>query len=355
MRCLELLVPALFWPDAAAAPAVPTPEAPALDRLFARGRRVPATGPGTEAWIARRYALDAGREVPFAALALLGTGGSPGKRVWMCADPVHLHAQGTELFLTSGSDLSLRPEEAASMIEALDALFEADGLRFEAIAPASWLVALSAPPELLTVPLALVHGRSIGRLLPQGGEASAWQTRLSEAQMLLHAAPVNAAREAHGELPINSLWFWGAGALPERVDRPWDRVLATDAITRGFALLAGAEVAEPPTLGDELLHASGAATTLVRLDQAGDAAARGDRATWCTAIAELSTRWIAPALEALRHGRLGQLCVTGFAGRSGVTVTARRVDAWRVWRRSAPYGRCRPEPDPFTSSSSTRR
>jgi hypothetical protein len=37
-----------------------------------------------------------------------------------------------------------------------------------------------------------------------------------EAQMTLHGHPLNAAREAAGQRPINSVWFWGCGAMPTR-------------------------------------------------------------------------------------------------------------------------------------------
>ena len=50
-------------------------------------------------------------------------------------------------------------------------------------------------------------------LLPAGNEGSVWRRRMNEAQMVLHAHPGNEAREARGELPVNSVWFWGAGEL----------------------------------------------------------------------------------------------------------------------------------------------
>ena len=57
--------------------------------------------------------------------------------------------------------------------------------------------------------------------------------------MLLHAHPVNEAREARGELPINSLRLWGAGRARAARNSRWQSVAADDPAVRGAARLAG--------------------------------------------------------------------------------------------------------------------
>jgi hypothetical protein len=342
MRCLELLVPALFWPDAAALGNREAIEAPALDALFARGARQPQAGPGVDTWLARRFDLDLDQELPLAAIGLAGDGGAAAGRIWLRADPVHLHAQGTELYLTRGAELAIQAHEADAMVAALNELFSSDGLRFDARHPHQWYLALDHAPKLRTTPLELVHGRSIGPLLPAGDDAAWWQQRISEAQMLLHGLPVNEAREARGDAPVNSLWIWGAGALPARISRVFDAVYSRDAVARGFATVSGARVDEPVATAAALLRSDSAETRLVRLDDAGDAAARGDFDAWREAISALSTDWVRPALEAMHRGRLGRLTLTGFAGRTGLTVSASRRDLWRFWRPRVPYASWRP-------------
>jgi hypothetical protein len=344
MRCLELLVPALFWPDATALGNREALEVPALDTLFARGEHRLQPGPGVEAWLAQRHGLDPDQEFPLAAIGLVGDGGAAAGQIWMRADPVHLHAQGTELYLTRGAELGIQPIEADAMVAALNHLFSGDGLRFDARHPHQWYLALDRAPKLRTTPLDLAHGRSIGALLPAGDDSAWWQQRISEAQMLLHGLPVNEAREARGDAPVNSLWLWGAGALPARVSRAFDAVVSRDAVTRGLALVSGASVDEPTDTAATLLGSDSAAIRLVRLDDAGDAAARGDFDAWRGAISALSTDWVRPALEAMHRGRLGRLTLTGFAGRTGLTVSASRRDLWRFWRPRAPYGSWRPAP-----------
>ncbi len=65
--------------------------------------------------------------------------------------------------------------------------------------------------DLATTPLSVAIGRDIEPLMPQGDDALRFRSLLNELQMLLFEHPVNQAREARGELPINSLWLWGGG------------------------------------------------------------------------------------------------------------------------------------------------
>jgi len=62
---------------------------------------------------------------------------------------------------------------------------------------------------------------------------------MNEAQMLLHEHPVNAGREARGELALNSIWFWGGGVIDASKARPFSTVVGDDPLTRGLALAAG--------------------------------------------------------------------------------------------------------------------
>ena len=81
-------------------------------------------------------------------------------------------------------------------------------------APQCWYVCVPDPVELETTPLSQALGHDAGVLKPQGRDARHWLADVNEAQMLLFAHPVNAAREARGLPTVNSLWPWGAGALP---------------------------------------------------------------------------------------------------------------------------------------------
>lgn len=66
-------------------------------------------------------------------------------------------------------------------------------------------------PQLLSV-----LGKTANPYLEHTRRLLPWYKLLNEMQMFLHQHPVNQARQQRGLLPINSLWFWGGGARPEK-------------------------------------------------------------------------------------------------------------------------------------------
>lgn len=78
------------------------------------------------------------------------------------------------------------------------------------------LKAFDAPlhyPHILSV-----LGKIANPYIEQSRQHLGWYKLLNEMQMFLHQHEVNQEREHRGLLPINSLWFWGGGNLPEKID-----------------------------------------------------------------------------------------------------------------------------------------
>ena len=86
--------------------------------------------------------------------------------------------------------------------------------------------------------------------LPDGPEGRRWRALLNEAQILLHTHPRNAERIAAGLPPVNSLWFWGGGVLPDAVTARGGRVVSEDAELLALARLAGDGTDESRELRD---------------------------------------------------------------------------------------------------------
>ncbi len=61
-----------------------------------------------------------------------------------------------------------------------------------------------------------VLGKSANPYIEQSRQILPWYQLLNEIQMFMHQHEVNAERISRGLLPINSLWCWGAGAVPQR-------------------------------------------------------------------------------------------------------------------------------------------
>jgi hypothetical protein len=148
-----------------------------------------------------------------------------------------------------------------------------------------------------TASLDRVIGRNVDAWLGSDPAARSLRSLQSEVQMLLHAHPLNAAREALGLLPVNSFWLSGCGA-------------------------AQAPAKAPPQIDDRLR---------------GPALAE-DWAAWSQAWSALDGDVLRGALAAARRGEPAQVTLCG--ERDAVTLAPaarslrRRWQTW--WHRPVP-------------------
>ena len=92
--------------------------------------------------------------------------------------------------------------------------FAQDGITLHPYTPACWLAHGELFARFRSASPDRVQGRNLEPWTPGTAEAGAVMRLVSEMQMLLYTHPLNDAREARGALPVNALWFSGAGALP---------------------------------------------------------------------------------------------------------------------------------------------
>jgi hypothetical protein len=330
MNC-HLLVPDLFWPAAAGGEASRGLELPALETILARASTARTAGGGIERWLAAAYALPA--DLPLAPYALHGDGVDPGDGIWMHADPVHLKVHGNRLILADASRLSIADDEAREFVAALNAQLTPERMMVVAPRPNRWYLRLTDDPRIGTAPTSEVAGRNIDALLPAGDHGARWRGILNAAQMLLHAHPRNAAREASGVLPVNSLWFWGAG----RAARPapaYDAVWTDHPLAGGLAA-ASTQLPRRLSSADAVLDTAGARTSLV-VANGLPSTAYGDLPAWRAAAATLDRRWLAPLLAAVSDGKLKTLTLHGLGPDYGYTATLTPRDRFRFWRGKRP-------------------
>lgn len=332
---LTLLFPGLLWPAAAGDEPYRQARAPALELALGRARIAGAAG-GTLAWLARQWQL--GDAPPWGALSLLGDGGTPDAHFWMRADPVHLRVHRDHLVLADATAFAIAQTEAHAITDALNAHFAGDGFAFHPLRPDRWYLRVAAPPRLRTTPLAEVAGRDIEGRLPAGDDALAWHRHVNEIQMLLHALPANEARETRGELPVNSVWPWGGGVLPQGLPRPFEVIACDDPVIAGLALASGADQ-RPAAAGLDAMLPTPPRNALVVDDTFAAATRYGDLTAWQQALARSDAAWIAPALDALRAGRLAGLDLVLGGGDRMLTASLTRGELRRFWRRPHPLTR----------------
>ncbi len=324
LTCLmvsTLLVPGLLLPAEILEATTFDLQAPALSLLLGRGRRSEWKNDA----LAGLFGLT---QLPAAALRKLGAG-ETAHGEWLCLDPVHWRVGSRGVTLDDPAHLAIAAGENAALLEAVAPLF-ADWGALSSSRPGCWELALSQPLALETVPLPAAIGRPVDAECPAGPEGRALRQRIFEAQMLLHAHPVNRRREENGLPTVNSLWAWGQGRLPETTaTTPCSAIWSSDPVLAGLSRLAGIPCRPPP----ERFEPSGG-NTLVVIDSLATPARSFDALAWREALLAFERDWIEPALDQCASLTLiGQRLAPTPAT---VVFHWRRSDRWRFWRRSQP-------------------
>ena len=323
MHC-ELVIPSLF-----AAPRAL--RLPALELLLARGRSSSEPSQSLERWLADAFGL--GDALPAGALTLLAGGGEPGESSWARADPVHLRLMRERLVLVPAAAFAISQLEAEALCASLNHHFKGV-LELHPLEPQRWCARLDEAFVIEAAAPLEEAGRDVGLGTARAGAAGRLHAVLNEVQMLLHAHPVNEAREERGEPAINSLWLWGAGRLPAVAPAHWQGVLADDPVALGLARSAGARRRLlPESAAAWLERAPDDGRHLVVLDALRVPLALAQEPEYRERLAALEREWFAPLLAALRAGRIGMLSVHVPDAEPGASFETVRGDLRRFWRR----------------------
>jgi len=312
----------------------------ALERFFGRCREqhaAPAEAGLTALLFACFGVSKPGPDWPVAALTRRLDGGDAGDAWVLRADPVHLRAGMGELTLIDSSALSLTAEEARALAGELNAELGDAGLRLEPLAPMRWYLSLEDAPAIATSAPWDAVGASASEYLPTGADGARWRAFMNDAQMILHASPVNRQREHRGAPAINSLWLWGGGRMPRAPGRRWQGVWSDAPLVTALADLDGAALHPPRADANAWLSdAAPSGRHLVVLDGGYLAARRADVEAWRNFVMHLERDWMAPLLDALRAGSVQSVVVAGDEN-AGAYLQRRELRRW--WRRRLPFER----------------
>ena len=321
MHC-ELLIPGLF-----AGP--PQARLPALELLLARGTSSRSETQTQEQWLADAFGL--GETLPAGALTALAAGIAPGDALWARADPVHLRLMRDHVIVVPHAAFGLPQEEARAFCDALNRHF-AGALELHALPAGRWCARLREALAIKAPAPLEMAGRAPDPRPRRDAAAARLDALVNEAQMVLHAHPLNEARETRGEPAVNSLWFWGEGAAPGKLAARWQAVMAGEPIALGLARLAGArELPLQASATAWLERAPDDGRYLVVLDTLRVPLALSQAEDYRAAVEGLERDWFAPLLDALRAQRVGMVSIhVPDAGASFETI---RGDLRRFWRR----------------------
>src|SRR5690554_4032976 len=283
-------------------------------RLLGRADRLSLGETGRSAQLLRHFDL-LPRGWPIAALTRQADVGDAVGSAWLRADPAWIRPDinGARL-LACGSDLRLAADDCAALLPALRPLFGDAGFPIDAPDPSRWYLRLPAGARLPAfAPPSEALGTELSEQLDDDGpEARRWRALLNEAQIVLHNHPWNQARVERGLTPVNSLWFWGAGGLPDHVRSRHAAVAADEEALRALVVAAGARAEAPAAAFDPAC-----AATLVDLRALRD-------------LRLFADAWLRPALAGVAKGKMDALALDL---EDGAGYRFARSQRWRFWRR----------------------
>lgn len=321
-NAITLVVPGLF---AAEPTGDASPRAPALEFLLSRAETSEPELVGEDYYthLLGLFGIrtQPSEELPVAAISHLIDFDSGHEGFWIRADPVSLRPDLHRLVLYDA--FPLEKAQALALAQEVNSVLADRGWHIDIGRDVRrWYVRLDELPRLRTHPPREAMGRHIDPFLPRGPEAMRWHGVINAIQMVLYDCAVNRARERSGVLPVNSIWFWGAGALPSPVSSSWSRLVSDEAFALGLAKLCQCPVSRETGV-PECVNEEG--EVLVVLQSAGVE-------TWKTRVETLDGEWVDPILRRLKSGRLSTVTLDTLDKVYRLTAVGMR----RFWRRTRP-------------------
>ena len=326
IKC-HLLLPDLLLPKDIVADASAGLELPTLERMLMRAEQHPLASTTMESWLCDIFGVEGQAIAP---VTLWADGISPGTDYWLRADPVHIQIRRDQFIVQP--EVHLNESEAAQMCAELNTHFAGEGLHFVAPHPQRWYVRLDVSPNLSTYPLAQVAGRNLRSFMPQGDDALRWHKIFNEIQMLFHEHPVNEARAARGELPINSVWIWGGGKAVEKLARPFAKIAGESSLVKAFAQAADIPWV-PLSTKDADSYVADADNVLIVWEGLRHALQSGDLQAWRNSLQHWEKSCLRPLWHAVRNGHIAQLTLDTMHAETAQRYVLTRREAWMLWRR----------------------
>ena len=306
------------------------PRLPLLETVLARAR-VTTLAPDWRRWLAARSLSAAGRSLTPAAAVGAAWPTQPAQaprpgQVWL-ATPVHYFAGLDSVHLHPAGLLRLDHAEQQRLVHDFAQVFAGSSWELRALGQRELL--LSGPAiEASGADPAYFAGSDPTPGLPRGEGAGTLRRLGAEMEMWLYEHSLNLERAGRGELPVTTLWLWGAGPLAPAPPAPAAvaaRLFGCDTYAEAlWRLQGGATQALPAAFDASLLAAHADSVFLYPLLQPQGLTA---------ALLQLEQHWLPGALRAVRQRRTSVLRV--LIGPRAYSV--RWLDLLRFWRSPRPW------------------
>jgi hypothetical protein len=324
-------------------------EAPALAALLSRSsarafRPLEATARVLphELWIARALGLAHGTAPGIAASAMRGYGLDPLDGTWFVVNPGHIQIAHSHLMLDDTRQLDLREDESRALFDSARACCEEAGHSLLYGAPDTWFLRADDWDAIHTSSPDAAVGMNLTDWVPSGAQSRAFRKLQNEVQVSWYTHPVNAAREARGQAPVNAIWPWGgasvaaehaqmlvARAAGKLAPRP---AVSTYAAPGWLTALAEQRLESLSNIAGQLAGGSEGGR-LLAVGNVAAAAIAADWHGWLQQMHALEETLFAPLLEAVKQGRIKTLRLV-LSHRDGhLDTTTTPMAQRKFWRR----------------------
>ena len=293
--------------------------------------------------VARALGLARGAAPAVATGAMRGAGLDPEDGTWFVVHPAHIQIAHTHLMMGDARQLDLREDEGRALFDAAREPF-ADG-RYELryAAPDTWFMRADAWHDMQTASPDAAVGMNLTDWMPSGPPARAFRKLQNDVQVTWFTHPVNAAREARGQSPINAFWPWGGASsatehAQQLVDgaggRPVARPrVATFDVPGWLAALSQQRLDSLDAAARAALGHAGEAPLLLVCGNVAAPAIAADWAAWLEQMQHLEDALFAPLLAAVTAGRIKRLRLV-LSHRDGhLDTTTTPMAQRKFWRR----------------------
>jgi len=332
---LSIVIPGLFegikqWPENDSEKDL----SPSLCWLMTKASKIRHPQTGVEQTLLHIFSstLPAEEELP---VALLRSGSS--EKAVICADLVSIELGVTDINIVHGKGLELSTNEIKQLNHFLNEYFQQEGMQLLINADGYGTLTLESAPEIFTTPLSSVAGQIYSEKLPQGRQQQRWHRLGNEIQMLLHDCEFNTERLTKGKLPVNALWFWGAGTNPPDFDTHYDTMYANDAFSRLLAENSKTQISPVPPGIQDLMQQNVGSKLLVVLDQLWPLGQSNDYSGWTRQLQSYEEQWFRPLLQKNLSSRFSSINLRATTGDSFVYKPHHRL---RFWKRQRTLRQC---------------
>lgn len=247
------------------------------------------------------------RDQPIAGISRLIDADEFPKGIWMRADPIHLMANYSGLILADQYSLNLTNRDTLVLAADIKQVLEPYGLFLEVPSTYRWYVKVSKQQTISTTPLDFVIGKNIFPFTPKTIDSINWLKLFNEIQMTLHMSDINRIREQENKLPINSIWFWGCGTLPETIERCWSFVVSNEILSKGLSIISTTPFMQLPASFDSLKKTEENFKALIVIDDFQAFIYNFQPDKWLNLLFYYEKKWFAPILSALKTNELDEL------------------------------------------------